>query len=108
MSIASLVDQASLLCVLAGLLAGAATLASVRRTTLAVAVALELWTAAGLLRLTGEPSMRAVATAAGVLLVRRLVTINLGPGAPGARGRGPHLALSSRPSFSARKDSDGR
>ena len=69
--------QASALCVLAGLVAGAAVLVSVRQPTVALAVALELWTAAGLLRLTGAPTIEAVATAAGVLVVRRLVVVSL-------------------------------
>ena len=39
----------------------------------ALALALELWTAAGLLGLSGNPSARALAGAAVILVVRRLV-----------------------------------
>lgn len=46
-------------------------LSSERRAS--VALALELWTAAGLLTLSGNPSARALAGAAVILVVRRLV-----------------------------------
>lgn len=50
----------------------AATLRACWRS--AVPVALELWVAAGLLRLCGEPTWARVGTAAALVLVRTLIT----------------------------------
>lgn len=54
------------LVLVAGLCVGA-------RFRLALPVALELWTAAGLLRLSGTPSWSRVATAATVVAVRHMI-----------------------------------
>lgn len=39
-----------------------------------VPVTLELWTAAGLLRLMGEPTWSRIAAAASIVMIRRLIT----------------------------------
>lgn len=65
---------AASLLVLFGVLAFAVALASPgKRRAVAVPVALELLTAAGMVRLGGDPSWRMIAAAATVLVVRRLV-----------------------------------
>jgi uncharacterized membrane protein len=69
----NVIDAASLTVSGAGVVAGAATLAATRRAALALAIALELWTAAGLLKLTAEGTWRSVATAGMILLLRKLV-----------------------------------
>ena len=76
----------------AALLAGALALARARRPALALAVFLDLLLAAGLLRLAGDPGWQAIATAAAVVAVRRLIGVGLRAGgrtwpAPGARSR---------------------
>ncbi len=73
----SLLVQAALACTVAGLGAAALVLATVRDVRLALRVALEFWLAAGLLRLAGPPSISAIATAAGILVVRQLVFVGL-------------------------------
>ncbi|MDG9702858.1 hypothetical protein [Streptomyces sp. DH37] len=66
-----------------GLVAGAVVLAAARRPMPALAVLLDFLTAAGLLRLAGEPSWDTIAAAAAVIAVRRLV-------ATGLRASHPH------------------
>jgi hypothetical protein len=72
-----LLDSASLLVVAAGVLV---LLASARsgswRTSLPVAM--ELWTGAGLLRLSGAPSWARIGTAVVIVAVRRLVLARIG------------------------------
>ncbi|MET9155580.1 hypothetical protein ABZX82_30535 [Streptomyces griseoflavus] len=60
-----------------GLVASAVVLVAARRPRAALAVLLDFLTAAGLLRLTGEPSWDAVAAATAVIAVRKLVTAGL-------------------------------
>jgi len=45
-----------------------------RRWVIAVPITLELWTAAGVLRLIGEPSWSRIAAAASIVAIRRLIT----------------------------------
>lgn len=42
-----------------------------------IPVAMELWTGAGLLRLSGNPNWTQIATAAAIIMVRRLALIAL-------------------------------
>lgn len=77
-----LLDQAALICTIAGLLAGAATAAAARNGRLGLRVALDFWLAAGLLRLAGPVSVTTVATAAGLLVIRELVMFGLRESAP--------------------------
>jgi len=72
----------------AGLVAPAVTLAATRRPLLAVTVLLDFVLAAGLLRLTGHPGWPALAGAAAVVVLRRLVGFGLRAGSP-ARARDP-------------------
>jgi hypothetical protein len=78
------------------LVAGAVTLAATRRPALALGVLLDLLLAAGLLRLAAEPTWTSLATAAAVVLLRRLIGVGLRAGsralsppvvAPVSRGR---------------------
>jgi hypothetical protein len=61
----------------AALVAGTLTLAATRRPALALGVFLDLLLAAGLLRLVGNPDGQALATAAGIVVIRRLVSTGL-------------------------------
>lgn len=65
----------------AALLMGAWTLAITRRPALALGILLDLLVAAGVLRLAGDPSWPAIATAATVVAVRHLVGHGLRIGA---------------------------
>jgi hypothetical protein len=66
----------------AGLVAAAVTLAATRRPLLAIQVLLDFLLAAGLLRLTGHPGWSALAGAAAVVVLRRLVGVGLRAGSP--------------------------
>jgi hypothetical protein len=68
----TLTEQAAYAVTAAGVLAGAAGAISGRWRE-ALPLSLDLWTAAGLLRLTADRSWSAVATAAALVLVRRVV-----------------------------------
>jgi hypothetical protein len=57
------------------LLALALALSLRRRWRITLPITLELWTAAGLLRLCGEPSWSRIAAAASVIAVRRLIML---------------------------------
>lgn len=61
----------------AALMAGALALVVTGRPSLGASVFLDLLLAAGLLRLVGEPSWRALATAASIIAIRRLVGSSL-------------------------------
>jgi hypothetical protein len=63
----------ALLCTLLGLLACGLVLAAAREVREAVRVLLDFLLAAGLLRLSGEPSWRVLVLAAVVVLLRRAV-----------------------------------
>lgn len=62
-----------------GVLAAGVCLATTRDLRTALAVLLEMLTAAGLLRLAGPPSLRVTAAAGVVLLIRRLAVLGLDP-----------------------------
>ena len=64
----------------AALVAGLSTLAVTRRPPLALSVFLDLSVAAGLLRLAGDPGWAAIATAAAVVALRRLIGFGLRAG----------------------------
>ncbi|WP_448616856.1 hypothetical protein [Modestobacter sp. URMC 112] len=61
----------------AALAAGLLTLAVTRRPPLALSVFLDLLVAAGLLRLAGDPGWPAIATAAALVALRRLIGFGL-------------------------------
>ncbi|MFC0005551.1 DUF1622 domain-containing protein [Micromonospora siamensis] len=79
----AVIGYASLACVAAGLLAGLTALAVTRDGRAALRVALDLWLAAGLLRLALPPSWDQLLSAAAIVAVRQLV--GLGMSAGGAR-----------------------
>ena len=68
----TLTDQAAFVVTASGVLAGAAG-ALRGPLRIALPLTLDLWTAAGLLRLTADRSWSAVSTAAALVLVRRVV-----------------------------------
>jgi len=61
----------------AGFLAAALVLARTRRPVFALAVLLDLFTAAGLIRLTGPPNLQRAASAALVILIRHVAGYGL-------------------------------
>ncbi len=63
-----------------GLLVAALVLARTRKPVLALGVLLDLFTAAGLIRLTGPPDLQRTATAALVILIRHLAVFGLTTG----------------------------
>jgi hypothetical protein len=65
----------------AALVAGVLTVAATRRPALALSVFLDLLTAAGLLRLVGDPSWQSIATAATIVPLRHLIGLGLRIGA---------------------------
>jgi hypothetical protein len=77
MTVAAWIDMGSAVVVLLGVIASATVLVTVRRRDEALAVLLDLLTAAGLLHLAADPSYKRAASAALVLAVRRLVTWSL-------------------------------
>ena len=70
-------QSAALLVTVLGLVSAALVLARARDGRLTLKVLLEFLVAAGLLRLTGDPSWRTIVTAAVVIAVRKLVTYEL-------------------------------
>lgn len=64
----------------AGLIVGLAVFAATRQYLLALQVGLELWVAAGLIRLAGTPSWAALAGTAGILFIRQITTRGLRAG----------------------------
>lgn len=75
-----LAASAALLCTVLGLVCGAAVLARTRSLAQALPVLLELLMAAGLLRLSHDPTWRALAAAAVLVGLRKLVVAyGLGP-----------------------------
>ncbi len=79
--LASLTGPAALAINAAALVVGALTLAVTRRPALALSVLLDLFLAAGLLRLAGEPSWQTIAMAAAIVGLRRLIGVGLRLGA---------------------------
>jgi hypothetical protein len=57
-----------------GIVAGALVGLASRRVSMAIAVALDLWTAASLIHLTEDQSWSAIATAAGIVGIRKAAT----------------------------------
>ena len=80
----------------AALLAGGLTLASTRRPALALSVFLDLLTAAGLLRLVGDPSWQGIATAAVIVGLRHLIGLGLRLGGRTWTGAAPGPARSGK------------
>lgn len=72
-----LVQAAAALCTMGGLAAGLLVLTRTGKGLLALQVALEFWTAAGLLRLVGEPSWQRIAGAAAVVALRQLLSFGV-------------------------------
>jgi hypothetical protein len=94
----------ALLVTAAALVAGVVALVATRRPAAALPVFLDPLTAAGLLRLVGEPSWPALATAAAILVLRRLIGLCLRTGGrtwgstrPGRPPRAPALRRLLRP-----------
>ncbi|GHJ44624.1 hypothetical protein Cs7R123_19660 [Catellatospora sp. TT07R-123] len=77
MTAAALINFAAMACVAAGLVAGGLVLATGATARLALAVALDFWLAAGLLRLALPVPWQAVAAAAAILAIRRLLSAAL-------------------------------
>lgn len=73
----ALLQEAALLLTILGLVCGLLVLAGERDVRLAVAVLLEFLLGAGLLRLSDHPTYRTIATAAVIVVVRKLVTFGL-------------------------------
>ena len=83
------VDGLALAVTTAGLLAATVVLLATRRPAFALEVLLDFLLAAGLLRLTGQPGWGALASAAAVVAVRRLVGVGLRAGRVTGAGRRP-------------------
>jgi len=75
--VTAVVHVAALVTTAFGLVAAAVVLAAARSARAAMAVLLDFLTAAGLLRLVGEPTWDALAAAAAVVAVRKLVVAGL-------------------------------
>lgn len=80
------VDQLAAAVTGAGVLSAAIVLAHTRNRALALAVLLDLFTAAGLLRLTGPPNVTRTGTAALVILIRHVVGYGLAASPRSGRG----------------------
>ena len=72
-----LLQVGALVCTLLGLLSGVLVLAVSRDARLALRVLLEFLLAAGLLRLSDDPTWRQLAVAAAVVVLRRLLSRQL-------------------------------
>lgn len=73
----SLLDELALLLSAAGLVVGALGTARTGHVRAGFPLMLELWTAAGLLRLAGQPRWSTIVTCAALILLRRLVGAGL-------------------------------
>lgn len=73
----TVLQAGALVCALGGLLSAALALAATRDVLLGLRVLVDLLVAAGLLRLSGDPGLGTLATAAGVVAVRRLLSSQL-------------------------------
>jgi hypothetical protein len=87
--VTALLDRLALAITAGGLVAGLVVVARTGKALLALRVALELWTAAGLLRLAGPPSWPRLTGAAAVIALRQL--LGLGLRASTASGTGSAL-----------------
>lgn len=74
-----LADPASLACTAIGIVAWLAAGLRTGRWRAGVPLTLEFWTAAGLLRLAGEPSWARIATVAAIVAARKLLTWGRAP-----------------------------
>ena len=72
----------------AGVVAVVAAALVPRSWRLGLGLALDLWLAGGLLRLTGDPSWQRIAAAAAIVTVRRLIGSGLRTVRPGVRAAG--------------------
>lgn len=90
MSLTSAVDALALVVAAGGLVAATAAYAATRRPGVAMAVLLDLLLAAGLLRLSGEPTWQRLVTAAVIVTLRRVVTGSLHHGATALAARDAH------------------
>lgn len=86
-ALASISTAAALLIAAAGLALGGLALATTRRLRPALGVLLDLLLAAGLLRLAFLDTWKAIASAAALVVVRKLVVLALTSGAPARPGR---------------------
>jgi hypothetical protein len=77
MTYSGVLQQASLLCVAGGLVAGLLVLGVSRDARAALRVALDMWLAAGLLRLALPPAWDQLLAAAAILVIRQLVRLSL-------------------------------
>ena len=89
-----LIRYASLACVVAGLLSGAVALGVSRDVRVALRIALDLWLAAGLLRLALPAQAEQLLAAAAIIVVRQVVGLGLrrraagpAPSPPASAGR---------------------
>ncbi len=83
-------SYAALICVVAGLGAGLIALLAVGDPRLALRTALDLWLAAGLLRLVLPPSWQSLLAAAAIVAIRQLVTRTLHVGTSDEAANTPH------------------
>lgn len=72
-----MLDQLALACTAAGIVVGGAVLATAHQLRPALRSTLDFWLAAGLLRLTGDPTWQVLAGAAGIIVVRQVVGAGL-------------------------------
>ena len=104
-AIEGLASTLALLVTAAALLAGLVALVTTRRPAAALPVFLDLLVAAGLLRLVGEPTWQALATAAAIITLRRLIGFGLRTGgrtwATTRPDRWPDLRRLLRPAWRA-------
>lgn len=84
----ALLREAALVCTVLGILSALAVLARSRDVQLSVGVLLEFLLAAGLLRLSADPTVQALVTAVVIIGLRRLIRFGLGvrPGMTKATG----------------------
>jgi len=84
---ATIFHTAAVVATAAGLVVAAVALATTRQIALSLALLLDFFTAASLLRLAGPPTWSALATAALTIFIRQLASRGLraalGPGRPG-------------------------
>jgi hypothetical protein len=73
----TIIHDAALLCTAAGLMVGALALVRTRQLPLSLALLLDFFTAAGLLRLVGPPTWSRLATVALTITVRQLASRGL-------------------------------
>lgn len=80
LNMTELLDRVAILLTGAALVAAAVVLAATRQLACALPVLLEFLTAAGLTRLARELTWTSLLMAGGVIVLRRLILVSLGPG----------------------------